>query len=228
MNNNKSIQVLIIEDHPLIVEAYFKAFDIISKKLSGFNFNITTVEDCSRAEVKIENSIKENSIYDLVLLDIRLPSKDDSTIHSGEDIGVLITEKSPNSKIIISTTLNDNFRVYNIMKNINPDGFLIKNDINSEEILEAIEKVLNETPYFSKTVLKYLRNQFSNDFVLDQFDRQILYELSLGTKMKDMPNTIALSLPSIEKRKKNLKELFNIESSEDRELILVAKEKGFL
>ena len=34
-----------------------------------------------------------------------------------------------NAKIIVSTTFNESHRVNSIFKNINPDGFLIKNDV---------------------------------------------------------------------------------------------------
>ena len=47
--------------------------------------------------------------------------------------------------------------------------------------------------------------------------------------MKDMPNYVPLSAASIEKRKRHLKKIFNVkDKGGDRELILVAKEKGLI
>jgi hypothetical protein len=37
-----------------------------------------------------------------------------------------------------------------------------------------------------------------------------------------------MSIAGIERRKRQLKEMFNVEESEDRELILKAKEMGFI
>jgi hypothetical protein len=46
--------------------------------------------------------------------------------------------------------------------------------------------------------------------------------------MKDLPNVLPMSIAGIEKRKRQLKEMFNVQENEDRELILKAKEKGFI
>ncbi len=64
--------------------------------------------------------------------------------------------------------------------------------------------------------------------VIDENDRKMLYELSRGAKMKDLPDIIPLSLAALEKRKRHLKEIFNVEQMEDRFLILAAKEKVFI
>ena len=52
--------------------------------------------------------------------------------------------------------------------------------------------------------------------------------MSIGTKMKDLPKIIPMSMAGLEKRKKHLKEIFEILNNDDRELILKAKEKGFI
>ncbi|MDB9954592.1 DNA-binding response regulator [Flavobacteriaceae bacterium] len=161
-------------------------------------------------------------------MDIKLPPSRDGKILSGEDLGLLIREMLPNSRIIISTTFNNNFRVHSILKNINPEGLLIKNDITPLELLETIRIVVNDPPYYSKTVIKLLRDQVLNDFILDEYDRKILYELSIGTRMKDLPNLLPLSIASIEKRKRNLKRMFNVKKMDDRQLMISAREKGFI
>ena len=46
--------------------------------------------------------------------------------------------------------------------------------------------------------------------------------------MKDLPNLLPLSIAGIEKRKRNLKRMFNVKKLDDRQLMISAKEKGFL
>ena len=87
---------------------------------------------------------------------------------------------------------------------------------------------MNDTPYYSKSVLELFRKQLSTDYRLDKIDRQLLYEMSIGTKMKDFPKIIPMSMAGLEKRKKHLKILFKVKDNDDRELILKAKEKGFI
>ena len=57
---------------------------------------------------------------------------------------------------------------------------------------------------------------------------QILYEISNGAKMKELQNLIALTKSAIDKRRRNLKVKFNVADGSDRDLILAAKEKGFI
>jgi hypothetical protein len=77
-------------------------------------------------------------------------------------------------------------------------------------------------------VIKLLRKQVSTDYLLDGTDRKLLYEISIGTRTKDLPDILPLSIAGIEKRKRQLKKAFNTETDEDKELIMKAKEKGFL
>ena len=225
---NKKYCALIIDDHPLIAEAYKSAFTFIESQESQCSFHIHIANNCDDACSIIEDFSTSNQSIDIIFLDISLPPSSDGKLLSGEDLGLLINDKLPNSKIIISTTFNDNYRVHSILKNVNPDGFLVKNDITPAELVMAIKEVISDPPYYSKTVMKMLRNQVSHDYFLDDLDRKILYELSIGTKVKDLPNQIPLSLAAIQKRKSQITKVFGVDNSEDRDLILIAKEKGFI
>lgn len=224
----RTYHALIIDDHPLISEAYKSAFLFYQKKVKTVSFDISVCHDCDSAIDKI-NEIAANQLpLDIVFLDISLPPSKNRKILSGEDLGLKINELLPEARIIVSTTFNDNYRIHSIFKNINPDGFLIKNDITPKELLLAIEEVLTDPPYYSKTVMKLLRNQLSSDLLLDQIDRKILYELSIGTKIKDLPNVVPLSIAGIQKRKRHLMQVFDIKGVDDKELVLIAREKGFI
>lgn len=225
---DKQYHALIIDDHPLISEAYKSAFHKITKEDPTISFKIDVAHDCDTALDFIKQYANNYQAIDVVFLDISLPPSKDGKILSGEDLGLKINQLIPDSKIIVSTTFNDNYRVHSIFKNINPDGFLIKNDITPKELVTAINTLISGAPYYSKTVMKMLRNQVSNDMLLDDIDRKILHELSIGTKMKELPHIVLLSINAIEKRKRHLKHVFGVKNVDDRELIHSAKEKGFI
>jgi DNA-binding NarL/FixJ family response regulator len=63
---------------------------------------------------------------------------------------------------------------------------------------------------------------------IDIFDKQILFHLSKGTKTKDIPQYVPISLSAIEKRKMNLKNVLGIYGETDLELVKVAKDRGLL
>lgn len=222
---SKPIKILMIDDHPITLDGYKN----ILKSLKDDNLMliIETASDCEEAYWKIHNSSKDDYTYDIIFLDISLPPSENLKIYSGEDLGLKIRELSPSSKIIILTMYNENFRIYNILKSISPEGLLIKSDVSPQEFHNAFNKVFKGKIYYSNTVTVLMRKQFANDIVLDELDRHILFQLSKGVMTKDIINFIPLSLAAIEKRKKHMKELFEVEGGD---LLLVgrAKELGFI
>lgn len=222
----KQYKVLIIDDHPLIASAYQQALEEVFSKMAE-NLDILYATTIDEANDLIANADLFEKI-DLIFLDIRLPLGEHSKIISGEDLGIIIREKYPNKKLVIATTFNDNYRIHSILKNIDPDGFLVKNDLTPAELVSAIKVLLAEPPFYSKTVLKMLRKQISDEALLDNTDRRLLYEISIGTKLKELPDILPLSKAGIERRKRNLKLVFDVEGGSDRDLVFQARERGFI
>jgi DNA-binding NarL/FixJ family response regulator len=224
---SKTLNVLIVEDEPLIINILITALNQITESKGIFDFNIKSATDCDAANLEIQKAVRTKPL-DLVLLDISLPASKDGKLLSGEDLGIEVRHFFPEVKIIVFTSHNNNYRLNNILKSLNPDGFIIKSDIDFNKLLEALNAVLEEMPYYSKAVLQLMRRHIFNDFTLDKIDRQILYQLSKGAKTKHLTDTIPLSTSAIEARKRNLKELFGVDQGDDRNLILKAEERGFI
>ncbi len=223
----QNYSVLIIEDVPITCDAYRLSLEELCLRDQFLEFEIDQAYDCITGYEKIKNASKKNKI-DSVFLDIKLPPNEEAKIYSGEDLGIKIRQILPKTKIVVFTGYSDNFRIHTIFKSLNPEGFLIKNDFTSKELLLALKTVLlDDIPYYSKTVLNLLRKQeVYSHFLLDKNDRQLLYELSMGTKIIEMSKKIDLAKPTIEKRFYRLKEIFDVKNR--NELIMVAKEKGFI
>jgi len=223
----QTINVLIIEDEPLIIEAWKNAFNYLSNEHPNPSFKIKSAKNCDNALDEIRKGIISTP-FDLVLLDINIPPSSDKTLLCGEDIGLIIKEAFPQIKIMVFTSLNNNYRLNSILKSLNPDGFIIKCEICFQSLLEALKSVLDDEPYYSKTVLQLMRRHFISDFSLDKIDRQLLYHISKGSKMKHLTETILLSKSALELRKRNIKELFELENGDDRDLILKAESLGYI
>ncbi|MGB5817860.1 MAG: response regulator [Saonia sp.] len=216
-------QILIVDDHPMTVQAY----EIFLKGNEKENiFKIGRAYNCDQVLSEIKS--KQKKFYDLVLLDINLPSSKDNKIVSGEDLGQHMKRKFPSVKLIVHTSLNDYQRISDIYKTLKPEGFLIKTDIEPNILLEAVNSVLNGHTYYSERMNLSLRSCKTDKLYIDSLDRKILYYRSIGEKMKNLPQYIPLSMPSIERRKKRMKILLGIPDQDDRELLAVARKKGFL
>jgi len=216
------LDVLIIEDQEIISEVYEKVLRNVELKENSCVFKIENAFDCESALKKLNDSC-----FDIVFLDISLPSKHEK-IKSGEDLGLYIRKHCSDTKIIVSTSHNSTLRIQCLIKTLNPEGFFIKSDLNSKDLENAIVNVINCPPYYTSTVLKFLQNSVLFENYVDQTDRQILYQLSISTNMNELSEYIHLSKSAIEKRKNKLMQFFNITSLKNRDLVLKAKEKGFI
>jgi len=222
----KRFKVLIVDDHPMIVEGYKNALLGIDSDL--YKLTITTAVSCDTAYEKLQNAVAKDKPYDVIFFDVKLPPSADGKILSGEDLGMKARAMLPSAKVVILTMFNDGFRIQNIIKNVNPDGFLVKSDITSDELVRAFEVVVKDPPYYSHTVSKLIRKKMASNIALDEIDRSILYHLSKGVKTKNLPNYIKLSLAAIEKRKKHLREAFEISIGGDKSLLEKAQDLGYL
>ena len=222
---SKKINILIVDDHPFIIEAYKNAIRGYNSK-NLYDFEITQAKDCKTGYEAIVDH--QGDPFGIAFFDLSMPVYEEKGIYSGEDLASLIKTEMPDCKIILLTMHTELLKINTLIKNINPNGLVIKNDLTFDELLIAFDKILKDENYYSQTVVK-LVSQITQDTVeIDSFDKQILFHLSKGTKTKDIPQYVPLSLSAVEKRKLNLKETLSIKGGSDIDLIREAKDKGLL
>lgn len=220
------IKILMIDDHPMIIEGYQNTL-LFTKKESQ-ELSIDIANNCDEAIAFMNKSVENNLPYDVLFVDISLPPSTDGSMQSGEDLAEHARSILPNAKIIILTMFNESFRIHNIIKTIDPEGFLIKSDLTSSELASAFQAVLNNPPFYSGTVNSHIRKTITSDIVIDDKNRKILHLLSQGVKTKNLAAHLDISLSAVEKRKKQLKELFSVQDGQDETLLKQARDKGFV
>jgi DNA-binding NarL/FixJ family response regulator len=223
----REVNMLLVEDNPLVVEAYEIGIRHIEEEEVEIKFNVTTANSCDSALYCLENKTPISG-WDLAFLDLRIPPSSSGKYLSGPDIGVYIRQKFPQTKVIIATGGASSHTIRSIFKEVDPDGFLFKSDISMISFRIAVLDVLNDKFYFGKGVQEMMRKEMGNDFFLDELDRKILYELSRGTKTANLPEILPLSLSSIARRKRKLKEFMGVEGEDDKELLEKARQGGLL
>ncbi|WP_298759131.1 response regulator [uncultured Psychroserpens sp.] len=216
------INVLIVENESLIVDILKKAFSSLNTENSNFNLNVA--DSCDESVMEIE---RQSSI-DLALININIPPCRGSKVLFAEDISIKLRAKFPSTKIILFSSYKSNIKINSLLKTMNPDCLLVKSDITFDELIKAIETVIIEPPYYSKTVMSYLRRYITQDIVIDKVDKLILYYLSIGTRTKDLPGLVHLSLGAVELRKRKLKDVFCIDKGDDSRLLEHARAQGFV
>jgi DNA-binding NarL/FixJ family response regulator len=217
-----SQNILIVDDHPFIIEGYKNAITRYNPK--EYDFTILQAHDCRSAYDLIEDEATPN--FDVAFLDISMPAYEEKDIFSGEDLAKLLLTKMPHCKIILLTMYTELLKIKTIIRTINPNGLIIKNDLTFDELLFAFDKVMKNDKYYSQSVVKMVNQSAHNSIEIDEFDKQILFHLSKQTPMDQIPQYIPISLNALERRKVNLKELLKIKSGSDEELLKEAKSKG--
>ncbi|TKD65871.1 response regulator transcription factor [Flavobacterium sp. ASW18X] len=221
----KTLRILAIDDHEMTMLGY--KFILERIVFDDYTIIVDTANNFDAGKSKIEESAK-GLPYNIIFLDIQLYPPNENQPYNGEDLGILARNLVPDSRIIFMSSFSDNYRINSILKSVDPDGYMVKTDIDPKTLEQAVKTVLNHPPYYSPKALSAIRKKMANDISLDENDKKILYHLSVGTKTKDLEQFIKLSSSSIENRKRHLKTLFGTEKENDLALILAAKNRGFI
>jgi len=101
-------------------------------------------------------------------------------------------------------------------------------NIGPTDLKNATVDVLKGKKYYSKAIKGYTNMPIKNSITIDDFDRQILYHLSMGEKTKNLSKHIPLSARAIEVRKLKLTSLLNIDNETPFNSLKEAKSMGLV
>ena len=218
------LKILMVDDHPSMIEGYKI---ILSYNDLGFEIETTAAHTCERAFEIITNT-DNASLFDLVFLDYSLPPFEAKNISSGEDLAMLVKTHFPKSKIVILTSHTEVLILHNIIKNVQPEGLLVKSDFSAEELLSAFDSIMKGEVYHSVTVKQNVKELLSKKVYLDHLNRQIISLLAQGIKTKSIPGHLNISMSTIEKRKVQIRDYFCIQKGNDEDIIREAKKMGLI
>ena len=132
------IKILLVDDHQIMIDGL--------KMLLVNEEQIKIVSEAQRGEQAIQCA--ENEPIDLMLLDINLPDI------SGFEVCKTIKSKKTNVKII-ALTMHAEAGYISKMAKAGVDGYILKNT-GKEEILKAIQTVMDGQQYYSAEVTQSL------------------------------------------------------------------------
>ncbi|GMN06530.1 hypothetical protein MTsPCn5_19190 [Croceitalea sp. MTPC5] len=222
----KPFQVLIVEDVPIICQYYQGMF--VTLRHEGAPFSVTVAPTFDKAVAAMDRALATGSSFDLVLLDIRLRDTEKQKTEDGEALGKQLRQKMPETKILVVTAHDNNFRYHTILRHIRPEGFMLKYELNDTEFAKAITSLMANKNYYGASITKYMNAQMGLAGTLDDIDRKLLFLLSNCLTTKEISKMLPLSPSGIEKRKRNLSAFFGLENAKTVSLIQAAKAHGYL
>lgn len=218
------MRILVVDDHPMTVNGYLSA---LSKKNNDtFQPQFTKAYDCETAYTLILNAANNGQPFNLIIIDEGLPPYTAKGIKSGSDVALFLNKKMPYCKIIMITAHTEVLMIYNIAKNIHPDGLIIKNEITPDNLPLIVKEVLHGNQFQSPMVKSCIAEIWKKELMIEDYNRQILFYLSKGFKIKDIEQTMSISSSAIQKRIIKMKKAFDI--SDDSGLVKEAFRLGFI
>ncbi|TAJ10693.1 DNA-binding response regulator [Marinilabiliaceae bacterium JC017] len=184
--------IAIVDDHRLFREGLklmlqdFENYEIMGEFSNGKEF------------VEALSVIKP----DLVLLDINMPEM------NGLVAGRKALEIYPDLNILVLSMLNEE-DYYNELINIGVKGFLLKN-ADPDELLKAIDKILEGAAYFSQELLlqmlhaKSKRAQVLETISLTAREKEVLALICEGMTNAEIADKLYLSQRTVDRHKSNL------------------------
>lgn len=209
---DKLPKILIVEDHPLFVEGC---------RLAILEMGNLYMSHCGSVELARQSLT--NNTYDIVILDLNLAKDEVDKIAGGFELGKWIRQHFSNCKIVVVTSHEEKCVVYDVIKALHPDAFLLKRECSTAKIKEAISAVYNGDYYYDDGVKLIIRDINNTPVLLDHLNRQILILLAQGILTKNLPDHLPLSLSSIDKRKSTIRDIFGLMKATDEDLIREAK-----
>ncbi len=215
------MNILLVDDHPMTVEGFMNV--LLKVNFSEQKAIFTKAHNCKDGYDAIT---KSKNPFEIAIIDQGLPSYHEQSIATGSDLALLIRKNMPDCKIIMVTAHSEVIIIYDIVKKVNPDGLINKNDISPDNLQLIVAEVIQGNIYHSPIIKNCINEIWKKELMFDDFNRQILSYLSKGFKVKELEDVVYLSTSTIQKRIIRMKTAFEVH--DDSGLVKEAIKQGFI
>jgi DNA-binding NarL/FixJ family response regulator len=191
------IKVLLADDHKMFIE--------------GMDSLLSDQADIDIAGHALHgNEVLEfidNQKIDLILLDVNMPDLD------GIEISKEVKKRSPDTRILAVTMHNEESFLTNMIKN-GASGYILKNT-GKDELLQAINTVMEGKNYFSKEVTENLLHSMmpgekrpsgihSPEIKISRREKEVLKLICEEYTTPEIADKLCISLNTVESHRSNL------------------------
>lgn len=189
----KKYQIALVDDNIFMLKS-------IAEKLSLFDD--VKVKSSHQGGEDLLDSLKQNSNYHLILMDIDMPGLD------GVKTTALVKQNYPQIKVVMLTVFDNDDHIFNAIK-AGADGYLLK-DVNPPTLHKAIVDTLHGGaamhPSIAMKTLKLLRNptaiatsQVATEVELTAREIEVLEQLGTGLSYTKIASNLFISPSTVRK-----------------------------
>jgi len=195
-------KVFIVDDHYMVIEGIRSL--LINEKSIEWTGHATNAASC--------HAFLQNRTPDIILMDINLPDK------SGVDLCKEVHQQYPKIKIIGLSTFNQLSFIKKMMEH-GALGYILKN-ATKDELVEAIEIVMQGESYFSDEVSGLLETKSSDIPSITRREKEVLELIAQGLTNPEIAEKIFVSVNTVDTHRKNL--LMKLEAKNTADLVRLA------
>lgn len=199
-----SVSVFIVDDHFMVIEGI--------RSILQDEANINWLGHAMNASSCLFFLDKYQP--DVILMDISMPDE------SGIELCKKVKKRYPKTKILGLSTYNQQ-SIIKDMLNSGASGYLLKN-ASKDELLEAIEVVMNGEEYLCIEAVESLKNVNKTSPIITKREKEILNLICDGLTNIEIAEKLFISLPTVNTHRKSL--LSKFEAKNVASLVKLAME----
>ncbi len=207
----KKIRILIVDDHKMVRDGIRSMLESQEKKYKFI------LEEAENGEEGVEKAKK--AYYDVIIMDYQLP------IMNGVDATRTIMAHNPEMRVLALSNYDEYMYIDNMMKS-GARGFVLKN-IGPEEIIHAIETLMNGKNYYSNDVAvklisfdpdhlqvaRLLRQKRDKTEMLSKRELEILKLIATEYTNEEIANRLFISKRTVDTHRQNLMKKLNVKNT---------------
>ncbi len=209
MNSDNRIRVLLVDDHPLVLDGIRSRIELDPM--------IEVIGEGNNGEEAL--LLAAECKPDIVLMDISMP------VLNGIEAAERFASEQPHVKLLM-LTMHDNKEYITKVLKAGAKGYILK-DVSSNEMIAALKAVYQGKTYYSSGVTDILLNEGSSKVVpLTEREKTILRLLAEGNSNKHVARELDISVRTVETHRRNIKRKLDVKTSAG--LVKYAIENGIV
>ena len=201
-----SIQVLIVDDHPMVRDGLAGVLERHNMKIVGLAAN-------GKQAVEMYAAHRP----DVMLLDLRLPDQ------SGFDVVRTVSSADPQARIIILSSAQGDASIYNAIS-LGVRGYLLKG-IDGASLAEQVRRVAAGGSCLSPETAEKL-TQYISSQKLSEREIEVLGLISKGKSNKEIADLIFVTENTVKMHVKKI--LLKLQANDRTQAVVIAIQRGLL
>lgn len=197
MDNQEKINILLVDDHQMMIDGI--------KNLLSKESTCNIVDEANNGQVAYEKIASNPENFDLILTDISMP------LLSGTELCKMIKSEFPHIQVLILSMYNNSTAVKEAVL-AEADGYILKN-AGKDELLNAIHRISNGGTYFSQDIIPLIYNQYHKEKIqneqlslLTTREREILSLIVKEMTSEEIGETLFISKKTVDNHRQHILE----------------------